>query len=48
MRSVVHDVTVERGPDFEPTAGDDDWRRRLMTLGHDPLKPVDRGRGAQG
>src|SRR5690625_860507 len=23
----------------EPRAGDDDWRRTLMSLGHDPLKP---------
>lgn len=48
MRSVVDEVAAERGPDYETTAGDDDWRRRLMSIGHDPLKPVDRGRGPQG
>jgi hypothetical protein len=39
MRSVVDEVTAERGPDFEPTAGETSWRHRLMSLGHDPLKP---------
>jgi hypothetical protein len=39
MRSVVAEVTAERGPDFEPSAGDAAWRHRLMSLGHDPLKP---------
>ncbi len=26
----------------EPTAGQAAWRRRLMRMGHDPLKPVGR------
>ncbi|WP_225755734.1 DUF3140 domain-containing protein [Actinotalea sp. Marseille-Q4924] len=39
MRSVVEEVSAERGPDFEPTAGETGWRHRLMSLGHDPLKP---------
>jgi hypothetical protein len=38
MRSVVQEVRAERGPDMEPAAGDAAWRRRLMSLGHDPLK----------
>ncbi|WP_344321131.1 DUF3140 domain-containing protein [Streptomyces macrosporus] len=40
MRKVVDTVTSERGVDMEPTAGQPNWRHRLMTLGHDPLKPV--------
>jgi hypothetical protein len=40
MESVVATVRAERGPEPEPTAGDDEWRHRLMDLGHDPLKPV--------
>jgi hypothetical protein len=40
MRKVVDTVTAERGVDMEPTAGQPNWRHRLMTLGHDPLKSV--------
>lgn len=40
MRKVVDTVTSERGADMEPTAGQPNWRHRLMTLGHDPLKPL--------
>jgi hypothetical protein len=40
MRKVVDTVHAERGVDMEPTAGQENWRHRLMTLGHDPLKPV--------
>ncbi|WP_425576433.1 DUF3140 domain-containing protein [Streptomyces glaucosporus] len=40
MRKVVDTVASERGADMEPTAGQSNWRHRLMTLGHDPLKPV--------
>ena len=42
MERVVTKVSDLRGPDasvWEPTAGDDKWRRRLMDVGHDPLKP---------
>ncbi len=39
MQSVVDEVQSARGDDREPTAGDDAWRRRLMSIGHDPLKP---------
>ncbi|MFP5347307.1 MAG: DUF3140 domain-containing protein [Actinomycetes bacterium] len=39
MRAVVDTVRSERREDLEPTAGDASWRHRLMTLGHDPLKP---------
>ncbi|MDQ0774756.1 hypothetical protein QF026_003222 [Streptomyces aurantiacus] len=40
MRKVIDVVTTERGVDMEPTAGEAHWRHRLMTLGHDPLKPL--------
>ncbi|GGX15426.1 DUF3140 domain-containing protein [Streptomyces chryseus] len=40
MRRVVETVHVQRRTDLEPAAGDSAWRRRLMTLGHDPLKPA--------
>jgi len=39
MRTVVEMIRARRGPEFEPTAGRTSWRQRLMTLGHDPLKP---------
>ena len=39
MDRVVELVVAERGPDPEPTAGEDAWRRSLMNIGHDPLKP---------
>jgi hypothetical protein len=41
MEKVVSKVHEQRRDDLEPTAGDDAWRRRLMTMGHDPLKPAD-------
>jgi len=41
MAKVVDIVHSERRDDLEPTAGDDHWRRRLMAVGHDPLKPAD-------
>jgi len=40
MRKVVDRVHAERSADMEPTAGDEAWRHRMMTIGHDPLKPV--------
>lgn len=40
MQRVVDRVRSERRDDLEPTAGEAHWRYRLMTLGHDPLKPV--------
>ncbi|GGS46867.1 DUF3140 domain-containing protein [Actinokineospora fastidiosa] len=40
MRKVVERVHRERRDDLEPTAGQDAWRHRLMSIGHDPLKPV--------
>lgn len=42
MQRVVDKVTSLRGGDtgeWDSTAGDDAWRRRLMNVGHDPLKP---------
>lgn len=40
MRKVVDVVGAERREDLEPTAGEAHWRHRLMTLGHDPLRPA--------
>ena len=40
MRRVVERVRAQRRDDLEPTAGDAAWRHRLMSLGHDPLKPT--------
>jgi hypothetical protein len=39
MGRVVDRVMAERREDLEPTAGEAAWRRRLMNVGHDPLKP---------
>ena len=41
MERVVRRVHAERRDDLEPTAGQDSWRRKLMTIGHDPLKPAE-------
>jgi len=41
MEKVVDRVTRQRGADMEPTAGQAAWRHKLMSLGHDPLKPVE-------
>ncbi|GGP72154.1 DUF3140 domain-containing protein [Saccharothrix coeruleofusca] len=40
MRKVVDRVRAERREDLEPTAGQAPWRHRLMSIGHDPLKPA--------
>jgi DNA topoisomerase VI subunit B len=40
MRRVVERVHAERRDDLEPTAGETHWRHRLMSVGHDPLKPA--------
>lgn len=40
MRKVVDKVRAERREDLEPVAGQANWRHRLMSLGHDPLKPA--------
>lgn len=40
MQRVVDEIRSERRNDLEPTAGEAHWRHRLMTLGHDPLKPA--------
>ena len=32
-------ILAKRRTDLEPTARDDHWRRRLVSIGHDPLKP---------
>jgi hypothetical protein len=41
MKSVVGKVYEQRREDLEPTAGQAAWRHRLMTIGHDPLKPAE-------
>lgn len=41
MEKVVRKVLEERREDLEPTAGQAAWRHKLMTMGHDPLKPAD-------
>ena len=38
MRKVVDRIHAERRDDLESTAGQENWRHRLMTIGHDPLK----------
>lgn len=40
MRRVVDRVHEERRADLEPTPGQAQWRHRLMSIGHDPLKPA--------
>jgi hypothetical protein len=40
MTKVVDTVHRERRDDLEPTAGQDHWRHKLMSIGHDPLKPT--------
>lgn len=40
MEKVVRKVLDERRDDLEPTAGQAAWRHKLMTMGHDPLKPA--------
>ncbi|MFH8371443.1 DUF3140 domain-containing protein [Streptomyces sp. NPDC018031] len=39
MRRVCEVVRTQRDAGLEPRAGGADWRRRLMDIGHDPLKP---------
>lgn len=38
MRTVVDRVHAARRADLEPVGGQANWRHRLMSLGHDPLK----------
>ncbi|HXV94045.1 MAG TPA: DUF3140 domain-containing protein [Pseudonocardia sp.] len=40
MRNVVRRVHEQRRDDLEPTAGQAAWRHRLMSMGHDPLRPA--------
>lgn len=40
MRRVIRQVHVERRGNRASVAGRADWRNRLMSLGHDPLKPA--------
>ena len=39
MSNVVRRIADQVDEENEPMAGDDHWRHRLMTLGHDPLRP---------
>jgi hypothetical protein len=39
MYRVVDTVTAQTDPENEPEAEDTRRRHRLMTIGHDPLKP---------
>jgi hypothetical protein len=39
MHKVIGLVRAERDPELDPKSGDAQWRRRMMNLGHDPLKP---------
>ena len=39
MRRVIDTVRSQRVPELDPKAGDDQWRRHLMDVGHNPLKP---------
>ncbi|RDI67784.1 DUF3140 domain-containing protein [Nocardia pseudobrasiliensis] len=38
MRTVVRRVLDERGAEPEARAGRPQWRHRLMSMGHDPLR----------
>src|SRR3954451_10449778 len=38
MRNVVRRIADQVDEEDEPMAGEEHWRHRLMTLGHDPLK----------
>ncbi len=40
IRRVVDRVHAQRRDDLEPTAGQAAWRHRLMSIGHDPLRPA--------
>ncbi|OQO92061.1 DUF3140 domain-containing protein [Saccharomonospora piscinae] len=40
MRRVVDKVNGLRGGEEEPVAGEAHWRHRLMSIGHDPLRPT--------
>lgn len=39
MRRVIDRIHAQRRDDLEPTAGRENWRHRLITIGHDPWKP---------
>lgn len=40
MREVVDTVSAQRDEQYTTEPGDPVWRHRLMSLGHDPLKPT--------
>lgn len=39
MQEVVELIVAERGEELDSPVGDDAWRRRLMDVGHDALRP---------
>ena len=39
MRNVIRRLSDQVNLENEPLAGDAAWRHRVMSLGHDPLKP---------
>jgi hypothetical protein len=41
IREVVDTVAGQRDEQYTTKPGDAAWRHRLMSLGHDPLKPID-------
>lgn len=43
MRRVVSRIRREHPNLDRPGEGDDAWRRKLMDVGHDPLRPAPRG-----
>lgn len=45
MEEVIDRIHDARRDDLETTAGDQAWRRRLMSLGHDPLKRPELAQG---
>ncbi|WP_282957122.1 hypothetical protein [Mycobacterium celatum] len=38
MRKAVELVHAQRSEELELKAGQENWRHRLMAIGHDPLK----------
>jgi hypothetical protein len=41
MRKVIKKIHLQRGDeDLDPTVGRTRWRHRLMSMGHDPMKPI--------
>jgi hypothetical protein len=41
IHEVVVSIAAQRDEQYTTQPGDAAWRHRLMSLGHDPLKPID-------